>query len=77
MKRINLYSPLAFLLFLISFLSVDAQIQNNVKWNFSLDQKGDEAVITFKATIAKGYHIYSQNTPPGGPTPTLINFEKS
>ena len=77
MKSIKLYSPLTLLLFLISFLSVDAQIQNNVKWNFSLDQKGDEAVITFKATIAKGYHIYSQKTPPGGPTPTLINFEKS
>jgi len=68
---------LSVLFFLASFVSVHAQIQNHVKWNFSVEQKGAEAVLTFKANITKGYHIYSQNTPPGGPSPTMVVFEKN
>lgn len=77
MKSSKLYSSLVFLFSLLSFLSASAQIQNSVKWNFSIEQKGTEAIVTIKANVPKGYHIYSQNTPPGGPSPTAITFEKS
>ena len=77
MKSIKLYSFLCVFFFLATITGTEAQIQHNVRWNFSMDQKGSDVTLSFKATIAKGYHIYSQNTPPGGPTPTLINFDKS
>ena len=33
-------------------------------------------MITFSATINSGWHMYSTNVVPDGPTPTTINIEK-
>lgn len=77
MKSIKLYSFLCAFFFLATINGSNAQIQHNVRWNFSMDQKGSDVTLTFKAIIAKGYHIYSQNTPAGGPSPTVFNFEKN
>ncbi|MBL7923133.1 MAG: thiol:disulfide interchange protein, partial [Bacteroidia bacterium] len=72
------YRFLCFLLFFLFAVQTGrAQMQNNVKWSFSMEQNGQEAVLTFKARIVKGYHIYSQFTPPGGPASTVFEFEKS
>ena len=68
------------LLVMVVLCSADfsqAQMQNNVKWLFSMDRSGQEATLKFKAKINKGYHIYSQFTPAGGPAPTVVEFEKN
>jgi thiol:disulfide interchange protein DsbD len=51
-------------------------VESPVQWSFVATKKADklyEVVIT--ATIAKPWHIYSQNTPDGGPQPTKITFK--
>jgi DsbC/DsbD-like thiol-disulfide interchange protein len=37
----------------------------------------NEATIYIKASIDKGWHIYSQNLKPGGPTKTIFTFAPS
>ncbi len=71
-----------FSLTLFAFLTVSlawAQFENPVKWSVSaksLDYETYEVLI--KATIGKGYDIYSHNTPDDlGPIPTVIRIEKS
>lgn len=68
-----------FLLFLLNiFFSLSqAQIYNPVKWEYKVEQKGDEATLLFIANIDKGWHLYSQDIPPDGPIPTFFNIEKS
>lgn len=66
-----------FLLFFISF-SLQSQILNPVKWTFSTKQISDtEAELIFKASIDKGWHLYSQFVEPGGPIPTGFTFNPS
>ena len=52
-----------------------AQIQRPVKWSFSIEQKEKTAVLVFKAKIDKGWHLYSQNIPAGGPIPTTFSIK--
>lgn len=35
-----------------------------------------ETELVFSATIADGWHIFSTDVPPGGPTPTTLNIEQ-
>ncbi len=52
-----------------------AQIFKPVKWNFSVEQKRDEATLIFTADIDKGWHLYAQDIPEGGPIPTSFNLK--
>jgi thiol:disulfide interchange protein len=61
----------------ISFPEPTPQIFNPVKWEYKVEQKGDEATLLFIAHIDKGWHLYSQDIPPDGPIPTTFNIEKS
>lgn len=59
------------LLFLVSFVSMQAQIANPAKWQTKIEKKSDtEYTITFDGVIKEGWHMYSQHTPDGGPLPT-------
>ena len=52
------------------------QILTPVKWQFGSKKVNDkEAVIFVKATMDKGWHIYSLNVPEGGPIKTAIDFK--
>src|SRR5690606_23388852 len=63
---------------LFSFIAVSAQIKTPVKWAYAAKKLNDkEAVVLIKATIEKGWHIYSQHIKPGGPVPTSFTFTKS
>lgn len=65
----------SFILLFLAFNS-DAQMQNPVKWNFTATKKAEkvyEVIIT--AMLPKPWHIYSQNTPQGGPVPTSFSFK--
>lgn len=60
---------------IFTFFSTKAQITNPVKWRSKIEKKsGTEYVLTFDGTIKKGYHLYSQFTPKGGPAPLKILF---
>ena len=66
----------AFLLLSSNFLF--AQIQNPVSWAATSKKISDKTYeIHLVATINKGWHIYSQTTPEGGPIATSISFTKN
>ncbi|AMR31103.1 sugar transporter [Mucilaginibacter sp. PAMC 26640] len=59
-------------------LSASAQIESHVKWAYASKKvNATEAVVYFKATIDKGWHIYSQNVKEGGPIKTSFTFTPS
>lgn len=67
------------LLFVITLCVIAAQAQmlNPVKWTKSIKMTDDKnGVITFTATIDKGWHLYSNDTPEGGPIPLSIKWDK-
>jgi len=55
-----------------------SQILNPVKWSYSAKKiNNTEAIVYLKATIDKGWHIYSQTVGEGGPIATSIKFSPS
>ena len=70
MKKIT---ALLFLTILTAFASM-GQLVDPVKWSYRVEQKGQEATLIFKATVDKGWHVYSQFIPDGGPIPTSFTF---
>lgn len=64
-----------FVIILFAAFSLAAQTKDPVKWEFSSTKKSDKVYeITMTASIDKPWHIYSQNTPAGGPVPTKIIY---
>lgn len=60
---------------LVAFSSM-AQIKDPVKWSFATTKKSDKVYeITFTADVEKPWHLYSQNTPKGGPVPTKFAYK--
>jgi thiol:disulfide interchange protein DsbD len=50
-----------------------AQIKDPVGWKYEVvKQSGNNYQLVITATVPKPWHIYSQNTPKGGPIPTKI-----
>ncbi|MFW0739626.1 cytochrome c biogenesis protein CcdA [Flavobacterium sp. T12S277] len=68
-----------YLLFLfLAFAKVQAQIINPVKWKASIEKKSDsDYQLSFKGTIEKDWHVYSQFTPEDGPLPAEFLFHDS
>jgi DsbC/DsbD-like thiol-disulfide interchange protein len=55
-----------------------AQIEKPVKWSYAAKKINDkEAVVFLKATVDKGWHIYSQKITGDGPVPTTFTFTPS
>lgn len=70
-----MFSLLALILFPIFSYS---QILDPVKWTFKVEQNSpEEATLLLIAKADKGWHVYSQDIPPGGPIPTTFTFTKS
>lgn len=66
-----------FLAFIIS-ANIFSQIHNPVKWSTSVVAVSDTKYdLIIQATIADGWHLYSQNVPENGPMPTAFSFNKS
>ncbi|MCR5151597.1 MAG: thioredoxin family protein [Prevotella sp.] len=57
----------------------DTKAQNDpVRFTVSQTKISSSVVsVTFRATIEKGWHVYSTALPPGGPTPASLNIELS
>ncbi|MEX1189785.1 MAG: cytochrome c biogenesis protein CcdA [Bacteroidia bacterium] len=66
------------LLLLFSSWQLPAQMLNTISWSFSQKQINDSiSEVYFTATLEEAWHLYSQNTPDGGPLPTEFDFEKA
>jgi len=66
-----------FIIFLLISTTLYSQILKPVKWTFSANKTTDStANLYLKATIDKGWHLYSQTIPPDGPIPTSFTFVK-
>lgn len=62
------------LVILIPFLAI-SQVLEPVKWSFKTEQTGPgEATLLLIAKVDKGWHLYSQDIPDGGPRPTVFTF---
>ena len=68
------------LLFICSLFTLKGfgQIYDPIKWSYAAKKTSKtEAVVFLKATLDKGWHLYSQFVERGGPQPTKFTFEKS
>ena len=55
-----------------------AQIQNPVDWTATSKKISDKVYeIHLTANLDKGWHIYSQSTPDGGPLATSVSFSRN
>lgn len=55
-----------------------SQVKNPVKWAYSAKKlAAGKYEVHMTATVDKGWHIYSQTTPDGGPVPTQFTFTKN
>lgn len=53
-----------------------AQFKDPVQWTYAATKKADKVYeLSFTANVEKPWHIYSQNTPKGGPVPTKVTFK--
>ncbi|QXP68553.1 cytochrome c biogenesis protein CcdA [Polaribacter sp. AHE13PA] len=65
------------LLLTLGFTSY-AQVFEPVKWTTSVEKVSEtEYNLVAKASIDKGWHLYSQNVPEDGPIPTSFSFEEN
>lgn len=66
------------MMFLLAGFLASAQVQTPVKWAYKLKKVNATTYeVQITATIDKGWHVYSQTTPDGGPVPTTIKFSKN
>ncbi|MEI7736175.1 MAG: protein-disulfide reductase DsbD domain-containing protein [Ferruginibacter sp.] len=71
MKKIFLAAVL-----IISLTSVFAQ--QKTSWTFTAKKlAGNKYELHMTATPPAGWHVYSQNTPDGGPIPTIFTFNNN
>lgn len=67
----------SFAIVLIMCLSA-AVAQQKISWAFSAKKlPGNKYELHMTATPPAGWHIYSQNTPDGGPIPTTFTFNNN
>ena len=65
------------LLLTLGFTSY-AQVFEPVKWTTSVEKVSEtEYNLVAKASIDRGWHLYSQNVPEDGPIPTSFSFEEN
>ncbi|MFC0778561.1 cytochrome c biogenesis protein CcdA [Flavobacterium sp. HJSW_4] len=73
MKKIFL-----FIAFFFAISNLTAQIYDPVSFTTSVKEIGENKyTLSIIAKIDKGWHVYSQNVPSGGPAPTSFTFPKS
>lgn len=71
-------SVLMLFAFLSYGLEAGAQVRTPVKWSYRAVPKGPGRYeVVVRAVIEKGWHLYSQSTPDGGPIPTAFQFTRN
>lgn len=77
---LNMTRLLTFLLLFlaISGFEVSGQTQQPVRWRTFVKSTGDKGgVVTMKALVADGWHLYGLTLPKNGPKPTTFDFKAS
>lgn len=66
-------------MFVLLIVAMAAFAQENpVSWNTKAEKQSNGTYkVTITATFAAPWHIYSQQTPEGGPVPTSFKFNKN
>lgn len=78
MNRFNVLRNFLVIPLLLTVASAMSQVRNPVKWTHSVKPKGSgKYEVRMSAMLDKGWHIYSQSTPDGGPVPTSVVFTKN
>ncbi len=72
MKKIILFFVLV-----LSAVASFSQLKDPVTFTFESRKKATLTEVVVTASVPKPWHIYSQNTPKGGPIPTKISFNKN
>ena len=69
----------ALLLFIVLLVQTTfSQVLNPVTWKTSVEKITDtEYNLVTTAKIDKGWHVYAQDVPSGGPRPTIFNYKPS
>jgi thiol:disulfide interchange protein DsbD len=68
---------LSLLIFFANILTAQI-IKSPVNWTITTKKLADKTYeIRVTANMQKGWHIYSQNTPEGGPIPTTFSYSKN
>lgn len=63
---------------LLAVISLSAQSNEPVKWSISAKMTSEkEGIVTIKANIESGWHIYGFTMPESGPIPTTVTFDKT
>lgn len=63
---------------LLAPLFASAQMESNVAWRMTAKMTdSSHGIITLKASIAPGWHLYGTSLAKGGPQPTVIDFSES
>jgi DsbC/DsbD-like thiol-disulfide interchange protein len=76
-QKKSLFQVLMVILLLVP-AAIMAQVKNPVKWTYSAKKLATgKYELHMTATVEKGWHIYSQKTPEGGPVPTAFTFTKN
>jgi thiol:disulfide interchange protein DsbD len=66
------------LLLVVMLAAVSMSAQNPIKWRTSVKMTSKtEGVITLKAVVSQGWHLYGLQLPDDGPRPTVIDFSTS
>lgn len=67
---------LSILLLSLTWTTVNAQVLEPVKWSTSVEKISDtEYDLISRATIDRGWHLYSQDVPEDGPIPTTFTYD--
>lgn len=78
MRKCLSLSALGLLGLLFSVSGAVAQVRTPVKWTYRAVSKGaGKYEVIVSAAIEKGWHLYSQMTPDGGPIPTTFQFTRN
>lgn len=62
----------------ITSLGASAQSKNPVRWRTTVKMtSANEGVVTIKALVGEGWHLYGTSLPKGGPKATVFDFSAS
>jgi thiol:disulfide interchange protein DsbD len=69
---------ITFLLLALVISVMSAMAQNPIKWRTTYKMTSDkEGVLTVKAIVTDGWHLYGTKIPDGGPKATALDFSES
>lgn len=74
----NLFKRSVLLFVVLLAFAAAASAQNPIRWRMSVKMTSKtEGIVTLRAVIDSGWHLYGFDLPDDGPRPTSVSFDKS